>query len=479
MKICFIFPPFKHKLFSENISVVDEEFILPPPIILAWVAAIAQRAGHRAKIIDANALKLSKKETLKLIKIFAPDILAFRLDSYHFHTNLEWIQFFKNNLNLPVLVGGINLDLYPYETMFYPEIDYAVIGEAIDVLPKLLSSLENKTPLSEIEGIAYRDNEEIIIQPPRTELANLDQYPYPARELLPNHLYHSFVSQRKNFTIMLTSTGCPYNCKFCAIANVPYRNRSPINVVDEIELCYKKFKIREIDFFDAVFFLDRNRAYQICDGIIKRNLKIEWSARSRVDLLDEEIIKIASKAGCKKIFVGIESKSLGILKSINKEIEPEEVRRCIKLLNKYKIKPLGFFIFGNPGETIETIRDTTRFALELNLDYVQICRMIAKPGSKLHEEFKKITGYDFWQLYIKGVVSEQRLPNLWCNISEVDLEKYIKKAYILFYFRPRQICNRIKNVKSFAEFMRYLKVGSKVLLSYLETCKVNKIKMHG
>ncbi len=468
MKICFIFPPFKHKLFSENISVVDEEFILPPPIILAWVAAIAKRAGHKVDIIDANALKLSKKEVLEMIKKLSPDILAFRVDTYHFHTNLDWIRFLKNHLDIPVLVGGINLDLYPYETMCHPEIDYAVIGEAIYTLPKLLIALEKKRDLKEIKGIGYRKNGKIIIQPPSSILANLDEYPFPARELLPNHLYHSFVSQRKNFTIMLTSTGCPYNCRFCAIAKIPYRKRSVTNVLNEIEDCFRKFKIREIDFFDAIFFLDKPRAYNICKGIIDRKLPIEWSARSRVDLLDEEIIKIAFRAGCRKIFIGIESKSPKILKNINKQIEPDKVKKCVELLHKYKIKPLGFFMFGNPGETIETIKESLRFAMELNLNYVQICRTIAKPNSKLHEELKVKTGRDYWSLYIKGEEVEKRLPNPWCEIPESLLEKYIKIGYILFYFRPTQVYKTLKEVKSLQELIRYIKVAFKMVISYFK-----------
>lgn len=103
-----------------------------------------------------------------------------------------------------------------------------------------------------------------------------------------------YFKRRKNCTIMIISKGCPYKCTFCAISSLPYLERSPKNVIDGIEDCYKKYNIREIDFFDAVFFFNREGALKICWEIIKRQIKIEWSCRSRVDLVDNELLKAAS-----------------------------------------------------------------------------------------------------------------------------------------------------------------------------------------
>src|SRR3989338_8782939 len=133
MKITLVFPPYRHKIFSENLSTVDEEFCLAPPIILAYVAGILEKHGHKVILIDARALNLSKEETLSRLELFEPDIIGFRAETYHFHDALDWIRYFKQHLKVPVISGGINLLLYPKETLSHPEVDYGIIGEAMEI----------------------------------------------------------------------------------------------------------------------------------------------------------------------------------------------------------------------------------------------------------------------------------------------------------------------------------------------------------
>jgi len=243
MKIALIHCPFGHKIFSENLKVVDEDFCLAPPIILAYVAAILEKAGHNVVIIDAHALRLSKEKTLRILNKFSPDVVGFRVDTYWFHVAVEWARFIKDNLGVKVVVGGINVSLYPKESFSYDCFDYAIAGEAIESLPKLLSAIENRQDISGIEGLLYRKDNTIIFNPPSQKVIPFDDYPFPARHLLPNQIYQSFTSQRKNYTVMLSSTGCPYRCRFCAIVKTAYRQRNPASVADEIEQCYKYFGV--------------------------------------------------------------------------------------------------------------------------------------------------------------------------------------------------------------------------------------------
>ncbi|MBU0633600.1 MAG: B12-binding domain-containing radical SAM protein [Candidatus Omnitrophica bacterium] len=443
---------------------MDEKFCLAPPLSLAYVAAILERAGHRVIMVDANALGLSKADTAGILDKFKPDILAFRMDAYQFHQTLEWIRYLKQKIAVPVIAGGINFLNYARESLSYKEIDYGIVGEAVESLPKLVLAIQNKEEISGIEGAAYRNEYgDIVINPAGRENIGFDLYPFPARHLLPNEKYYSFVSQAKNFTIMVTSKGCPYKCKFCAIAKLPYLERSPENVVQEIEECYKKFNIREIDIFDAVFFLNKKRVFDICEKIIKRNIKIKWTCRSRVDLVDEELLKLAASAGCRCIFYGIESADQRILNAINKEINLRQVEQAIKLSKKHGIQTLGFFMLGNPGETKDTIRRTVSFAKRLSLDFVQIGRTIAKPGSDLHAVLQKETRRDFWREYILGEQKEDYLPAPWTNLSVKEMNSYVKKAYRSFYFRPGYIAGRIFKIKSFGELARYLIAGVKFI----------------
>lgn len=472
MRVALIFPPYRHKIFTENLSTVDEEFCVAPPIILAYVAAILEKHGHKVIIIDAKALKLSKEDALKMLLLFRPDILGFRSETYYFHDALDWIRYFRKKLGVPVVTGGINLTLYPREVLSRQEVDFGIIGESVESLPNFLRALENGDDFSGLSGLVYRDGDgRVVINPPQNKIYDFDSYPYPARHLLPNERYYSIISQRKNFTIMLTSTGCPYGCLFCAIP-LSYRTRAPKNVVDEIEVCYKDFGVREVDFFDAILFMPRERILEIFRLIQRRKLDIEWSARSRVDVVDEEILREAARSGCRQIYYGIESVEQQVLDSVNKRISPETAVEAVRLSKKYGIRTMGFFMVGNPGETKETVRRTIAFAKKLNLDFIQVSRTIPKPGTGLDKLMIKHTGHDYWRMHVASDEITSRLPTPWASLTEYEKESLTREFYIKFYFRSRIIIRRILQLRSWEEFFRYIRVALKMILQKSELgCK--------
>lgn len=465
MKIALIHCPFEHRIFSENLKVVDEEFCLAPPIILAYVAAILEKAGHQVIIVDANALKLTKEKALEKVLEFLPDIIGFRADTYWFHRVVEWAEYFKERLAARIIVGGINIALYPKESLSYACFDYGISGEANESFPELLRCLENNISPEHIPGLVYRSGEKVLSNPASDNLVNFDEYPFPARHLLPNHLYSSFTSQRKNFTIILTSTGCPYKCTFCAINRIPFRQRNPRNVVDEMEQCYGDFGVREIDFFDASFFTNNLRAKQICDEIIRRNIKVEWSCRSRIDVVDKECLEKAYLAGCRKIYYGIESASSDVLGNISKGIGVKQIKETITLTRNSGISPLGFFMVGNPGDTKESILNTINFAKDMKFDYIQVCRTIAKPNTQLNDSLIKHSGKDYWRSYILDQKEEGRLPAPWTVLTQEEVEWYVNKFYKKFYFRPEHIIKMLLKLRSLDKFFLYLKVGLRWFIS--------------
>jgi len=458
MKIAFIFPPFAHKRFEEDVDIVSQEFAQPPPLGLAYAATIAEKAGHKAIIIDANCRPgLSKQEVLRRINVFKPDILGFMLTAYMFRQTLEWIRFLKEMTKLPTLVGNVLLELYPKEVMTHKEIDYGIIGSAQQSLPLLLSAIKEKTEIGNIKGICYKEDGNIVINPPDTLKENFDTLPFPARHLLPNHKYYTIISKSKNFTIMMTSKGCPSKCGFCHVKNIPYSARQAEGVVDEIEECYKKYNIREIEFFDPVFTMNKMRIVDICKGIKKRNIDVSWACRARVDQVDEELLDEMKSSGCTRIYYGVECGNQNILNNISKGITLDRIRKIVDLTKKKGILTLGFFLIGAPGDTIESIKETIQFALSLNLDYAQFHKTIAKPTTVLYEQVKKVTGRDYWKEYILGITNEERLPTPWTEVSDRDIERYTIKAYRKFYFKPSRLFKIATGIKSFEEFNRYLR----------------------
>ncbi|MFH0753833.1 MAG: radical SAM protein [Candidatus Omnitrophota bacterium] len=464
MKIALIHCPFEHRDFSENLRIVDEEFCHAPPIILAYVAAILEGAGHEVIIVEANILKLTKEKVLDVLRHFSPDLIGFRADTYWFHRVVEWASFFKARMDVKVIVGGINVTLYPKESLSYDCFDYGISGEANESLPQLLQCLKKGGDPGSISGLVYRSGQGVVVNPCSEKKIPFDDYPFPARHLLPNHLYSSFTSQRKNYTVMLTSTGCPFGCSFCAISRQFFRHRSVRSVIKEVECCCREYQVREIDFFAPSFFVHREFVLEFCREMIKEDFGVEWSCRSRVDQVDQEVLRLAHAAGCRKIYYGIESVSPDVLQNIAKDINVAQIREAIRWTHEAGISTLGFFMLGNPGDTRESILASIDFAKELQLDYVQVCRTVAKPDTVLNDLMIEKGGKDVWRNFLLEQGSQPHMPTPWTSLSREELDGYVRLFYQSFYFRPAYIVKRLLKLRSPEELFRFMWVAARWLV---------------
>ena len=454
MRLAFVFNPFTYKLHEENLRIVQRYFGLFPPLSMAWVAGIAERAGHEVTFIDARTLRLNPDEVVARLKVFRPDMVGFMMTTYMFRETLQWIRYIKENLpGVRTIVGGYNLRVYPQESVMPKEIDYGCFNSAYHTVPGLLEALENNTGLADVPGLIYKQGTKII-QTDYGPEPHFNDYPNPARHLLPNELYAEFPTERKNFTVMVTSKGCPMNCLFCEARSTPYNPRSIQTVVDEIQECYDVHGVREIDFFDYEFLVDRKRAMGICEEIIRRDLDILWACRARIDSLDEDLLRRMKQSGCGRVYLGIESGLQEMLDRVNKGITIEQVRRAVDMTKAHGIKTLGFFMTGLPGETRQTLKETVKFATSLGLDYVQFSKTTAKPLTTMWYDMVKESGYDYWKEYILGNAEEAPLPRPWTELSNNEIDHLTKKAYQKFHSRPFFLLKHALAVRSFDEFKR-------------------------
>jgi radical SAM superfamily enzyme YgiQ (UPF0313 family) len=453
MRLALIFNPFSYKLHEENLKVVQRFFGLFPPLSLAWVASIAEKAGHEVTIIDARTLRLSKEATLARLREFKPDILGFMMTTYMFRETLEWIRFMKHHLKVPVVVGGYNLRVYPRESIMPEEIDYGVVEHAYYTIPKLFEELAGNRRFGDVPGLAYKSDGKVLVTPHDMPI-DFEKFPFPARHLLPNELYAEFPTERRNFTVMVTSLGCPRRCRFCEAGGTKYNPRSPAMIVAEMEECYRKYGVREIDIFDYEFPCLRNRTMEICRLLKERKLDLTWACRARIDSIDEKVLSAMKEAGCRRIYFGIESGDQRILDRVDKGITLKQIEDTIRMTKDMGIRPLGFFLVGSPGETKHTVKKTVSFAKKLDFDYVQFSKTLAKPLTPLWKEMVEKSGYDYWREYILGNVEEQVLPRPWTELSNEDIDRLARKAYLSFHGRPLFLLRSTLKVKSWKEFKR-------------------------
>lgn len=465
MKVSLVFTPNQLNPNHKELAIRDESLGLVPPMSLLYVAALMEREGVDVDLIDMAAENLDYSATLKRITAFAPDLLGFTITTMSFHAVLRWISRLKADTALPVLVGGEHVRLYPDETMSHDEIDFCIIGESELPLPQFIRAYRDGKPLDGIKSLGFRKDGRLSLERTIQVVEDIDSVPFPSRHLIRNELYENILTRKKNFTAMISSRGCPFNCAFCNANHQTYRARSPGNFVDEIELNLKQFNIRDFDIYDSTFTADRKRVIGICDEIRRRKLDVGFSVRSRVDVVDKEMIDSLKSAGCHTIMYGIESSNPEILRRMNKGITPAQVMETVGYTSRLGIGTLGYFMFGFPGETRETIEDTIRFSLRLPLDYAQFTVLLPFPETEIYSFYRKQGLEDYWSEYTRNESKERLIDLIDTGFTREEITAYVALAYRRFYFRPRIIWNRVRNLRSFGEFRRLLNGAIGILVN--------------
>lgn len=389
------------------------------PLGLMYIAAVLQRGGYQVELLDAFMLGdgefnqagetitvgLSLEQIKKEIQNRKPDVVGIAGPfTCQIGNALETSKVVKDvNTKIITVLGGPHATLMPKEVLEGTKtIDVVVTGEGEYTMLEIAQCLDGKKPFNSIKGIAYGNNAEIIVTPPRPFLVNLDELPYPAYDLVDMEKYLNpsrigYRSFQNRAISMITSRGCPFNCCFCAVhlhMGQGFRAHSAKYVLDHIQYVVGKYKVKNIFFEDDNLTLDLKRFEAICDGLIERKIKIGWETPNgvRADCLNLELLKKMKKSGAKSVFVGVESGDQQILdKVVCKSLDLYKVVEFAKNSQEIGLKTGAFYIIGFPGETKQNIQNTIDFALNLKRKYdVGMHLFAATPsyGTRLYEECK-------------------------------------------------------------------------------------------
>lgn len=458
LKVALVYPPYGPVKNEPGIKAVKENYGIFPSLSLLYVAGILESAGAKVLFLDAHAEGLDLDQTVARLREFGPSFIGYTITTYLFFQSLDWIKAIRELVPVPTIVGGVHLSIYPKETLTHPSIDYAVTGEAEYTLPNLLNALMTGRELREVKGIAYRVGGPVseggqVIVTPNDRTVDVDEAPFPARHLLDNTLYYSFISRYKNFSCFITSRGCPYKCIFCEQGSKAFRARSPSNVVDELEICYHELGIRELDFFDSSFTIRKDRVIAICEEINRRKLDVVWAARTRVDCINKDVLRAMRKAGCARIYYGIESGNREILAVLKKSTSLDVVKRVVRETKEEGIDTFGYFMVGNPYETPATIRQTIRLAIELDMDYAQFSKVTPMPATEMYTMMMEETGRDYWRDFVLNPHNDL-VPRPRCDMTDAEIQRWARLGYLRFYYRPQMIKRHLARMKSWDEVKR-------------------------
>ncbi|MHC4182983.1 MAG: B12-binding domain-containing radical SAM protein [Planctomycetota bacterium] len=445
----------------------DNQAVFPPLSLLPLASYIKKNSSHIVKVIDMAILNLTLSDLHGVILSFKPNIIGITCMINNWYAIVQILRYIKSNFpHIKTVVGGYNTSEYPEETILQDCIDFMILGTGQEPLKKLLDYMEagNKR-FTEIKGLFLRDDQKRNYSEEKQRI-DPDLFPFPDRTCVPYKKYRSAISQRFPSTVMISSDGCPFRCRFCNTSNM--KNiiiRDPIKVVDEMEECVL-IGIKEIMFQDELFTVKKDRVYKICQEIIDRKLDIVWNFKSRINLIEEDVLPYLKRAGCSNIHFGVENGNDEILEQMNKGITTDQVRKVFKLLQKYNIDGSASFMIAYPGETLEQIHNTIDFAIEINPSFVQFAITCDYPGTQIYLDNLRENKYneDIWKKFVLNPTADFRPPYSSNLFNEKQLDDMLNYAYRKYYLRYSYIKKRLLSLRSTKQFTNQLKIAKDIIL---------------
>jgi anaerobic magnesium-protoporphyrin IX monomethyl ester cyclase len=425
-----------------------------PPLGLGYIASACERRKISVTVIDANAENLDNDQIVARLRGLKFEFVGISATTITLNPALRLAEEIKRNFTSCTMVfGGVHATVDPDSVIKHAAVDYVLRGEAEQSFPTLLLSANP----SLIAGLTYKTAAGVVHNPPAPRIADLDSLPQPAWHLLPVNLYRPSLGNYKRLpgVGMIASRGCPGKCTFCFVGThgETVRRRSARRVVDEIKYLRDHNGIREVSFYDDNFTTSKAFVLEFCSLLADEKVKISWTCSSRVDTVNEQILKTMKLGGCHQISYGVESADEEILKNLNKRIQLPQVKETIRLTRLAGIEAKIFLMFGAPGETVDSINTTLRFAVETKADGFIVSIATPFPGTQMLD-WAKEHGYlrilD-WERYDVSTPTME-LP----TIATADLRRAYAAAYRTLYLRPGFLWRKLTSIRSFEDIKKYI-----------------------
>jgi anaerobic magnesium-protoporphyrin IX monomethyl ester cyclase len=418
-----------------------------PTLGLAYIGAVLERDGHTVDVIDAAAEGLDFEQTLGRISG------RYKVVGFYCHTqNFPMIAAMSKRLKAcdsppHIMIGGPHATALPRQCLIDGEhIDSLVFGEGEDTAAELVARVLDGQSLEGVRGLYYRGEGAIHENPPRGQIEDLDSLPMPAWHLFPMERYHhSYIeTDGKRSLHIMGSRGCFSDCNYCHSTKMwgpKVRWHSTERVLAEIDHLNAHYGIEYFQFFDDVFTMDRDRLKVLMPEFNKRGMSDSWSCSTRIDLLNENIIKDLKFGGAHHIAIGIETVNDRLLKVINKHVTKAQTTSVITLCAEHKLPVMGMFIIGLPTETAEECQETLDFVKTHRLKIAVFSFLTVYPGTNFWHLLKDSPDLD--RDFSKYNLS-QNFTYIEKHRSPEELRGLMRKAYLSFYLKPRVMAGLAK-----------------------------------
>ncbi|MGM5482994.1 MAG: radical SAM protein [Nanobdellota archaeon] len=467
-----------------DILLVNPKFhkydIVIEPLSLEYISSYIQEKGYKTKIYEMNQSNHNNEEIFKIIKKRAPRLVAFSCFTLQVNNAYELgkkikkknphIKIAYGGMHQPFVYGGMHTTTYPKEPFIKGEADYVIIGEGERPYFELLDAIDKNKDIDKqsIKGLCYKKQGQIKINSKRNHIENLDEIPFPSRNLVEIQKYsndiHILPYAREKAISIIASRGCKGTCSYCVSPEFymqKMRFRSPENVLKEVKQVKRQYEISNIHFHDDNFVIDKRFLENFCNLMIQSNLNIKWICLGCVESLyaNKELIPLMRKAGCVGIEIGIETGSEIVLKKMNKTQDIGNVIKLDKILKENNIIPMYLIISFYPGDNLKSTKETAILMKKIS-QYgkwlIEYMRTIHLPHS-LGQFATPYPGTDFYhQAKKEGIV----LAKSW---NDYNRQKINFLPFSFIHDKPIK-----KKVYSFEEFRKILIVHKELFNEYLK-----------
>jgi radical SAM superfamily enzyme YgiQ (UPF0313 family) len=433
-----------------------------PPLGLAYMAAVLEQNSFEVKIVDCPVCEIDHEKLKAELTSFQPTIVGIGAMTPIIESALKSAHVAKEVCpDAKVVMGGPHATFADKQILSNEKnVDVIVRGEGEETLLELAKQSPELHKISDIKGITFRKDNQVVQSPDRPFIQNLDALPLPAYKYIPIKRYR--ITGMKLLPI-ISSRGCPFQCSFCVASQMfgaRYRARSPKNVLNEIEWLKDEYDAEGIAFQDDTLTFDKKRTVEICDGMIERKLKLPWGCSSRADVVTKEVLFKMAKAGCDEICFGVESGCQRIRDSLKKRVTTEQCENAVKWAKEAGIFVTVSVILGYPGETRETLQESLDFVRRVEPDDVWLCHATPYLGTELRALVES-NGWKMeedWKLYntMNPIFEDPSLPAK--EIAEM------RKTFYNKFYGPRYIVRQ--TVKGYVKGNMYSKIMARTAVNY-------------
>ncbi len=412
-------------------------WLLYPPLGIAFLASSLREKCYRVSVVDTTFQP--EQMIYDCIELNQSDLVGFEILQSNYLQSLVLAKKIRARFpNLPIVFGGPFPTTLPEEILKHNEVSFVLRGEGEMAIVEIMEHIQGSRSLPEIEGLCYKEDGSNVITPVRSPSADLDSIPPAAYDLLCMDSYLKIPMEMPISgpgTTLSVTRGCYGNCIYCQpisreLFGHGIRRCSPARVMEEIQHLVKQYKVKSILFCDdEPLWKGEKWGFELSDLLQKSNLKLNLTMNSRVDTVNEQLLKSLKLAGLKYIIFGVESGSDKILKNLRKGYTSEKIIPAFQLCRKLGIVSRANIMIGSPGESWETINETVKMLSEARPDVISISVTTAIPGTDLYQNMKSRLPHD---ALLTDVFDRKHVVSIADNFSKADIHAAIKKIFSLF-----------------------------------------------